>query len=124
MAVSNGTWLSGSVNVGFFSGSQGTLAVAGGTNRFSSAFDIGSLANATGTVWLTGNSAQLVTTNNSLAVGSSGVGQMTVSNGTWLARGPTVGYTGGSQGTLTIAGGTNRLSSLLPIRSLEDSPAT
>lgn len=103
MVVSNGTWRTQGAGVGWFASSQGTLTVAGGTNILSPFSSIvGQSAGATGTVWLTGG--QLVTTNGA-AIAGSGVGKMTVSNGTWLTKGVTIGANGGSQGTLTIAGG-------------------
>src|SRR5207244_731963 len=40
--------------------------------------------------------------------GFSGVGQMTVSNGVWLANVVGLGNGQGARGTLTITGGTNR----------------
>jgi T5SS/PEP-CTERM-associated repeat protein len=111
MTVSNGTWLAQEVNVGTYVGSQGTLTIAGGTNSLSSFLSVGTFA--TGAMWLT--SGQLTITNSATAVGdgAGGIGQMTVSNGTWLADYVTVGNYPGSQGTLTIAGGTNSLSSSL-----------
>ncbi len=63
------------------------------------------------------NSA-LVVTNGSTVVGSNGVAQLTVSNGTWLARDVAVAYGAtSSQGTLTVAGGSNTFSSTLSIGS-------
>jgi hypothetical protein len=113
MMMSNGTWLARDVIVSSEAGSQGTLTIAGGTNRLSSSLTVGNLTNTTGAVWVTGG--QLVVTNDFTIIGRSGVGQMTVSNGTWLAQYVEVGTTAGSQGTLTIAGGTNTLSSLLVV---------
>ena len=107
MTVSNGTFLAHSggfgVVLGFETGSQGTLSLAGGTNTFISDYSIGVLG--TGTVWLTGG--QLTTTNGSTDLGTGTVGSMTVSNGTWLSRNIVVATGGGSQGTLTVAGGTS-----------------
>jgi polygalacturonase len=61
------------------------------------------------------NSA-LVVTNGPTIVGSNGVAQLTVSNGTWLAQSVAVAYGAtSSQGTLTMAGGTNVFSSILSI---------
>jgi T5SS/PEP-CTERM-associated repeat protein len=111
MTVSNGAWLARDVVVGTSAGSQGTLTIAGGTNQFSSDLSVGYNAGATGTVWLTGG--QLIVTNTSSYIGFSGIGQMTVSNGAWLARDVVVGTSAGSQGTLTIAGGTNQFSLIL-----------
>jgi T5SS/PEP-CTERM-associated repeat protein len=113
MTVSNGSWLASDAYVGFRGGSQGTLTIAGGATILSSVLSVGTDANSTGTVWLTGG--QLVTTNYSAAVGSSGVGEMTVSNGSWLAQAVNVGATASSRGTLTIAGGVTDLRSGLSI---------
>ena len=113
MTVSNGTWQSDWVTVGAQPGSQGTLTLAGGATSLSSVFDVGSGPNATGAVWLTGGELNVAA--NDSYVGYNGVGQMTVSNGTWLARDIYVGYTNGSQGTLTFDGGTTSLSSFLSV---------
>jgi hypothetical protein len=112
LTLSNGMWLAADVNLGNGTGSQGTLTVAGGTSEVSSYLSVGNSVNATGAVWLTGG--QLIKTNFTggvSAIGFSGVGQMTVSNGIWVGKGGDVmvGYGAGSQGTLTIAGGTNTL---------------
>ena len=77
------------------------------TFRTSPALQMGFLAGATGTVWITGG--QLTTINGVIHIAGSGVGQMTVSNGTWLAADVQVGTSAGSRGTLTIAGGTNAM---------------
>ncbi len=58
------------------------------------------------------NSA-LVVTNGPTFVGSNGVAQLTVSNGTWQARNVDVGFGVASQGKLTVAGGTTTISSTL-----------
>jgi T5SS/PEP-CTERM-associated repeat protein len=86
-------------------GQTAVLNLVAGTNRFAFSLYVGSSANATGTLWMTGG--QLVVTNAITSIGESGVGQMTLSNGIWLANGVVVGRNAGSQGTLTIAGGTN-----------------
>jgi len=105
MTVSNGTWLAASEAVGAFSGSQGTLTMAGGTNRLRSSFTVGNNAGATGTVWMT--DGLLTVSNGFVNVGSSGIGRMTVSNGTWTSRNIVIAFAGSSQGTLTINGGTS-----------------
>jgi T5SS/PEP-CTERM-associated repeat protein len=75
-----------------------------------------------GTMVLDG--ALLVTTNTSATMGYSGPGQMTLSNSTWLGQGVYVGSLAGSQGTLTIAGGPNSLSSILTIGLLPAATGT
>jgi hypothetical protein len=107
MTVSNGTLLAG-VTVGAFH--DGTLTVAGGTNTMTSGLTIGFFGN--GTVWMTGG--LLTVTNASTFIGYNGIGQMIVSNGTWLARDVALGESNAG-GTLTVAGGTNTLSSILDI---------
>ncbi len=103
MTVANGTWLGTAVTVGNATGSGGTLTLAGGLNRFDGAFTVASSLASTGTVWLTGG--QLIVTNSSTTIGGTGAGQMTVSNGTMLTDTVKVGNFAGSQGSLTIAGG-------------------
>lgn len=113
MTVSNGTWLSSFAEVGFSFGSQGTLTIAGGNNVISQIIYVGTEAEATGTVWLTGG--QLLITNNFAHIGEQGIGQMTVSNGTWLANNIHVGNAAGGVGTLNFAGGTTTfITSVLP----------
>ena len=105
MAVSNGTWRANNVIVGYQPGSQGTLTIAGGTNILSSGLTVGAGLGATGALWLTGG--QLTLTNSSVFIGDVGIGQMTVSNGTWVAREVALANNIGSKGILTLAGGTN-----------------
>jgi T5SS/PEP-CTERM-associated repeat protein len=118
MTVSNGTVTAGTLNgpvpvlVGALGGSQGTLTVVGGTLNSAGPLRIGDAAAATGTVWLTGG--QLTTTNANTFIGSSGIGQLTMSNGLYLSEGLLVGYATGSQGTMVMAGGTNILSGAFP----------
>jgi hypothetical protein len=112
MTVSNGTWTANNVYLANqFISSLGTLTVAGGTNNLSN-LQITSSANTTGTMWLTGG--QLNVTNQTI-IGNNGIAQMTVSNGIWLTSIVEIGHVLGSSGTLTIAGGTNTLSSSLEI---------
>jgi T5SS/PEP-CTERM-associated repeat protein len=121
ITVSNGIMQARDVYFGYNPGSQGTLTVAGGTNSLSSVLELGVLAGATGSVWVTGG--QLTITNNTTYVGYSGNGQMTVSNGSnWQANEVYVGFNHSSQGTLTIAGGTNSLLSFLSVGRSADAP--
>src|SRR5205814_326456 len=63
--------------------------------------------------WQTGG---LLFVTNATVVGFLGVGQMTISNGTWLtsdASGVVLGGGGSARGTLNIAGGTNSIPSSL-----------
>jgi autotransporter-associated beta strand protein len=62
---------------------QGTLTVAGGTNTVSSTLAAGDSAGTTGAVWVTGG--RLDAGIQTIILGSSGVGQMSVSNGTVVA---------------------------------------
>jgi hypothetical protein len=113
MTVSNGTALCTNVIVGAAAGASGALTVAGGTNQLSGSLTIGQISGATGAVWVTGGRFVATASPFTVNVGNSGVGQMTVSNGTALCRFVNVGNNAGSSGTLTVAGGTNQISSTL-----------
>lgn len=113
MTVSNGVWSANSVTAGGFAGSVGTLTVAGGTTTLSSDLNVGMNPGSTGAVWMTGG--QFTVTNGVTLVSSNGVGQMTISNGTWSALYTFVGFNPGSDGTLTVAGGTNLISFILDV---------
>ena len=107
MTVSNADLriLGSLTTVGNAGGSVGTLTFAGGTNVMTSPLLVGNGVGASGAVWMT--DSRLVATNSSTTIGNSGVGQMTVSNGMWLGRNLSLGVNVGSQGTLTVFGGTN-----------------
>lgn len=112
-AIQDGTWLAGIVGVTFDPGSAGTLTVAGGTVTLAAPLaylQVGSVNLSTGTLWLTGG--RLTVTNNVTEIGLFGSAQAAVSNGTWQTRDMLVGTYVGSRGTLTLAGGTNLVSSL------------
>jgi T5SS/PEP-CTERM-associated repeat protein len=118
LTVSNGSVLAQDVDLGVFSNAVGTLTVAGGTVSLVSPpdyegswFGLGSESGSVGVAWITGGS--LVATDDCTFVGNDGVGQMTVSNGTVRLRDVYVGSPAG--GTLTVAGGTNMLTSLLSV---------
>jgi len=103
--ISLGSAISGAVTGNVTGGiSEGTLTAAGGTLLVYSNLLVGADVGATGTVWATGG--QIIATNNATAIGYSGIGRMTVSNGTVETLGMFVGQLGDSQGTLTMAGGT------------------
>jgi large repetitive protein len=108
MTVSNGTVSPVDLVVGELSGSDGTVTLAGGTTTISDVMVIGRLSSATGGVWMTGG--ELMVTDNpdeiTIEVGGSGVGQMTVSNGTVAALQIEAGSGDGGVGTFTVAGGT------------------
>ncbi|MGD0651918.1 MAG: thrombospondin type 3 repeat-containing protein [Verrucomicrobiia bacterium] len=118
MIVSNGT-VQTSYNFMFAGsgiGSQGTITVAGG-NYICSSYGrlvVGMETGATGVVSVTGGS--LVMTNSFfLLVGGDGSGQLNLLSGT-SALGPIeVGGGPGSQGTLTVAGGTNSIQGALVV---------
>jgi T5SS/PEP-CTERM-associated repeat protein len=103
LILSNGQLAASYVIVASGPASHGTLMIAGGAGSFSRALSVGVGQGATGTVFITGG--QLEVTNHNVIVGDYGVGQMTVSNGAFLARTVVVGHNNGSQGTLTISGG-------------------
>ncbi len=103
MTISNGTITAGNA---FVEGEPGgTLTLAGGA-LLAHSLTVGDDFNTTGAVWVTGGT--LVATNSISAVGFNGVGQLTVSNGTLVLNSVETG----SSGTITIAGGTNQLSTL------------
>jgi len=124
MTVSNGTVSVGASTgptpllVGALDGSQGTLTINSGTLNSAGPLRIGDTAAATGTVWVTGG--QMVTTNTFSFVGNAGTGQLTMSNGMYLSAGIVVGFSAGSQGLYTMAGGTNILSGSFPNLSAGD----
>jgi len=110
MIVSNGTLVANKLVVGF--GTRGTFTAAGGSNNLST-LTVGALAGGTGAVWITGGQTGSATA--PTFIGSNGVGQVTVSNGGWLAGSVVLGYTNRAQGTLTIAGGASEFSvALIP----------
>lgn len=118
MTLSNAVWLIDTLEVGSSgntpTSASGTLTMVGSIVTASGTFAVGAEdPTATGAVWLA--SGQLTDTNGFSYVGWYGVGQMTVSNGTWRASNVFVGFQSSSQGTLTIAGGTNIVSSILDI---------
>ena len=105
MTISNGNVSTTTIEtVGNIGGSSGTLTVIGGSNTIAGALTVGSAANATGTVLVAGGT--LAVTNGIITNGFSGIGTVTISNGTISALGFIQGSTSGSTGTLNIAGGT------------------
>ena len=112
MTVSNAFLRTSDFRVGRNAGSRGTLTMAGGTNQFDSFLSIGSSANATGTVWVTGG--RVVVTNNIISLGA-GVGQFIVSNGVVLAKEINVTPGVSGRGTFTMSGGTVTLDTLTVI---------
>ena len=94
----------------------GTMSMLGGSMDVSSHLIVGHLgppfstAVSTGVVWVTGG--QLTMTNDYCIVGNSGVGQMTISNGTVTAAEVIVGNSS-NPGTLTLAAGTLTVNSLV-----------
>ncbi len=118
VTVSNGTWLAGDVYLGLGVASQGTVIIAAGNVSPMFSLEIGYGTGSTGTLWLTGG---LLNATNETSIGWSGVGQMTVSNGTWTANNVYVANQFGSGGTLTVAGGTTNLMANLQVAA---SPST
>ncbi|HUJ08456.1 MAG TPA: hypothetical protein VL171_00375 [Verrucomicrobiae bacterium] len=104
LTISNGMVLSGASEIGENPGASGTINMAGGTNVSDGYMFVGYAGGSTGAVWQTGG--RTVVTNALTRIGNDGIGQFTLSNGTWLARDVIVGFTAGAQGTLTVAGGT------------------
>lgn len=110
MTVSNGLFVGGALHIGDAIGSQGSLTVAGGTIALSQELDVG--RQGQGALWMNGG-LLIVTNGPSVTVASPAGAQMTVSNGTVLAQKVSVGTGINGQGVLTIAGGTNILSTLV-----------
>ena len=97
----------------FFDTDAGTMTVSGGICNISQFLIYG--GSTPGTIWLTGG--QLICTNSPAFgyysyIGDLSPGQMTVSNGVWLANEVDLGTRGGD-GTLTIAGGTTTMAGQL-----------
>jgi len=115
MVISMGTLSATSVDVGYRTGSLGTLVISNGAIASLSSLTIGQLAGATGSVWITGGALTLTNSNKAdiLTVGLAGSGQMTVSNGTVLSGLVQIG--GGA--SITIAGGKLVASSILNVGS-------
>ena len=103
LVVSNGQMRAHQGIVGSNPSSEGTLTISGGTATFNGGLVVGQARSATGAVFVT--DGQLNVTNQTVFVGSLGVGQVTLSNSSFSARKVYVGYGHGSQGTLTFAGG-------------------
>ena len=114
VTVLDGTWRTATLSVGNAAGSQGTLTLAGGTTVLAGDMYVGVQPSAVGTVWLTGGELTSINgfNNFDVFIGVGGVGQMTVSNGTWLVESATIG-TSGASGTLTVDGGSSSVYSNL-----------
>src|SRR2546427_757174 len=89
------------VAIGMFG--TGTLTLGSGSNVFAGGLMIGRLNGGAGYVWMTG--AQLSVANSTTAIGFGGIGQMTVSNGSWVTGNMVVGGGIAAVGTLTQVGG-------------------
>jgi T5SS/PEP-CTERM-associated repeat protein len=94
---------------------NGTLTLQSGSFvQSSGTFALGFNAGSTGVVTQSGG--LLIVTNSETHIGVSGSGQMTLNGGTFLGKDLFLGYlVAGSSGTLTLAGGTNRLTGELRI---------
>jgi len=108
MTVSGGLWIGNDLGVGVQATARGELYLEGGTNVFNGTIArVGSIAGSKGNVYM--NGGLLVTTNAAgtfqFYVGLSGVGEMAMSNGTWLVDEIRAGNTAAGKGTLVIAGG-------------------
>src|ERR1017187_6055716 len=108
MTVSGGIASNRTTDIGGHSGlntsGTGTLTVSGGTFYSQLGTFIGYNAGTTGSVWVTGGTNTFGSTT---AIGVSGCGQMTISNGTTTMYYPTLcfGSAPGAAGTFTLAGG-------------------
>jgi len=122
MTVSGGTLLAANLTVGDLAGSRGTLTMSGGTNTISGQLFLGETATATGSVWVTGG--EFVATNANFRIGRSGVGKMTVSNGTARLSSLTLGDQPGSRGLLTVVGGSTQSSGILTVGNAANATGT
>ena len=109
VTISNGVWLSASLNISDFGGA-GNVNFAGGVST-TAELSVCSRMGGTATVWQTGG--QLVAGES--YIGDAGVGLMTISNGTFTYGPVEVGSYAFSQGTLTIAGGTTTFTATLHV---------
>jgi hypothetical protein len=120
MTVSNGLWITSSVEIGFFAESQGTLTIAGGTNIITAPsgspfFHVGR-DGGNGALWITGG--QFVFTNGQTTVGrNGGFGEITVSNGDYRSKFIFMGDSGVATCTMNLYGGTTTVYSNLNIGS-------
>jgi hypothetical protein len=119
--VSNATLFVSFIDMGLGSNSVGTVTIAGGTVT-TSGIAAGDIPGSTGTVWLLNGSFDV---NGSTIMGYAGSGLMIISNGTYSGQGMELGYVGyltyPSCGTLTVAGGTNSLSSHMDLGAIAGS---
>ncbi len=100
--ISNGLLKARGLSCSYSGDACGTITVAGGKAEIDLTMSLGVfLSTSTGTVWVTGG--ELCVTNLQTYIGSTGTGQITVSNALYRAGEVYVGY--GGNGTLTIAGG-------------------
>ena len=97
--VSNGTMLARGLEI------SGNASFAGGTvSVLTNLLCVGCQEGGTGAMWITGG--ELIAPNSPTLIGNySCSGQLTISNGTMLAAGVTVGGAPGARGTLAVAGG-------------------
>jgi T5SS/PEP-CTERM-associated repeat protein len=108
--LDGGAIASSNVVLGAAAGAQGTLTiasgvmtVAGSTASLAPNLDLGNVANATGTVLVSGG--ELVATNGWVRIGNAGIGQMTVTGGALRTVSIVLGLNAGAAGTLTVDGG-------------------
>jgi hypothetical protein len=124
MTVSNGLVAARNLTVGRGAGSHGTLTIAGGSTSISLIMAVASVTNSLGSVVMTGG--QLISTNAGVVVGVSGIGEFTMSGGTAIVAGVTLGLSGSArpQGTFTMTGGTFTSTDLLVAGSGDGSTGT
>ncbi len=106
--VAGGTLFAGNLIIGENAGAVGTLTMTSGV--VTAGLTVGDLAGSTGVVWVRGGQLTMIGAARIAAIGS---GQLVVSNGTMNATDMRVGRFGGSNGTLTLAGGTSQFTSQL-----------
>jgi T5SS/PEP-CTERM-associated repeat protein len=96
LSLSNGTIQASTLFVSTTGGPGGTLTVAGGTLMLNAGLIVGA-----GTIWVSGG--QLLAPSSSIVVGSNGIGQIVISNGTVQAN--SLVLTNGANSQFALIGG-------------------
>ncbi|MCX6908925.1 MAG: hypothetical protein NTY01_12900 [Verrucomicrobia bacterium] len=103
LIMSNGLTMLDRAQIGFYSGGQGSVVLAGGTNQIFERTYLGFNAGGTGVVAISGG--EWIATNDISYVGSSSFGSFAVSNGLARLGKVYLGYNAGAEGRMIIAGG-------------------
>jgi T5SS/PEP-CTERM-associated repeat protein len=102
-----GTFSAPNIIVGNFAGSHGSINMSGGRIGSAGTLTLGGAADSSGKLWMSGGDLQCNQNPASrINIGGTGYGALTVSNGTMETFQVIIGFSPGSAGELTIAGGT------------------